>query len=144
MIGKPEWFSPRKFGWGLGIRKWQGIIYIIVVGFVLGMLFASPLDSTLKIVAAVIITALVVADMLHIMYKVYSNLDEREERHQLVAERNASFTAIAVLLVYVLYLAIGAAVKETAPDLYSLIPPMVILLAMALAKGGTLMLLERD
>ncbi len=144
MISNPDWWAPRKFGWGLGVKRWQGIAYIIVVAFIYGALFASPLDATIKAGAAVVLTGVVILDLLQAMYRVYSNLDEREEKHQLVAERNASFTAIAILMVYVLYLVIPAAVSHVAPDLWMLAFPVVLLVAMALAKGGTLLILERN
>jgi Kef-type K+ transport system membrane component KefB len=144
MIGKPEWFKPRKLGWGLGVRKFEGILYIIVVAFIYGALFASPLGTNLKTAAAVVFTAVIIIDLLHIMYVVYSNLDEREERHQLVAERNASFTAVALITIYLLYVLINAALTETAPPFIEIIIPVGVLLAMSLAKGGTLLLLERE
>lgn len=144
MIGKPEWFRPRKFGWGLGIRSWQGIAYIMVVAALYGALFAAPLDSGLRIILAIALSAVVIADIMHIMYKVYSNLDEREERHQLVAERNASFTAIAALMAYVLYVTFSASLSSSVPDFSAMALPLGILVSMSLAKGATLMLLERE
>ena len=127
----------------MGVRKWQGIAYIIVVGLLYGALFASPLDATIKAAAAVVLTGVVILDLLQAMATVYSHLDEREEKHQLVAERNASFTAIAILTVYILYIAITAAVSHSPPDLFLLAFPVMLLMAMAIAKGGTLLMLER-
>jgi hypothetical protein len=144
MIGKPEWFTTRKMGWGLGIRKPEAIVYIIVIGFLYAAVFASPLGSDLKTAAVVILSAVVIIDTLHIMYVVYKNLDEREERHQLVAERNASFTAVALITICLLYVVINAALTKTEPPTIELVIPVSVLLAMSLAKGGTLLLLERE
>jgi Kef-type K+ transport system membrane component KefB len=143
MIGKPGWFSARKFGWGLGVRTWQGVAYVMVVAFIYGALFASGIGAELKTGLAVVISVIIIADLLQIMYKVYSNLDEREERHQLVAERNASFTAIAAITVFILYTVISTGTGGQ-PDFGSLALPVAVLVAMSLVKGVTLLLLERE
>lgn len=144
MIGKPEWFTPKKFGWGLGIRRPEGIAYVIVVALFYGAIFVSPLGNGLKAAAAVVLSALIIADILHIMYSVYSHLDEREEKHQLVAERNASFTAVALITVYVVYVISLAALTKSIQSLDALVLPIALLVAMSLAKGGTFLLLERE
>ncbi len=144
MISNPDWWAPRKFGWGLGVKRWQGLAYVLVVAFIYGALFASPLDAMIKVGAAVIFTGLIIIDLLQAMVSVYSHLDEREEKHQLMAERNASFTAIAIITVYILYQVMQAAAIRSAPDPWMLALPAAILVAMALAKGGTLLILERE
>jgi hypothetical protein len=30
MFGKPRWFKPKRFGWGLTPVSWQGWIYVLV------------------------------------------------------------------------------------------------------------------
>ena len=144
MLGKPEWFGPRRFGWGLGVKRWQGIAYIILIAFLYGIIFASPLGNDWKVGIAIVLSALVIIDLLHIMGKVYSGLDEREERHQLLAERNASFTAIAIVFLYMMYQSLSAGLESNIMDFQSMALPAIILVSMALAKGGTLLLIERE
>jgi hypothetical protein len=31
MIGNPEWFTYRIFGWGVAPKTWQGWVYVAVV-----------------------------------------------------------------------------------------------------------------
>ena len=144
MIGKPEWFATRKFGWGLGIKSWQGIGYIMVIALIYGAVYAAPINEGMRIGIAVIVSALIIADMLHIMYSVYSKLDEREEKHQLVAERNAAFTAIAIMIIYFSYLSFSASLTGVHPDLSIFVLPVIVLVGMSVVKGTTLVLLERE
>ena len=30
MFGKPHWFRPKRFGWGLTPVTWQGWVYVLV------------------------------------------------------------------------------------------------------------------
>ncbi len=144
MIGKPEWFSTRKFGWGLGIKSWQGIAYIMVIAFLYSAVLASHLDNGMKTGALAVLSAIVIADMLHIMFTVYSHLDEREEKHELVAERNAAFTAIAVIVVYMIYQLFSVSLASGQPDFQVIALPAILLVAMSIVKGATLLLLERE
>jgi uncharacterized membrane protein (DUF485 family) len=145
MIGKPEWFSPRKFGWGLGVRTREGGLYISIVVFLLGFLTAVIVRTNM--LALGVVFAVLLADMLHIMTQVYSKLDEREARHQALAERNASFTAVACILVYVLY-TVFTAFPAMKADPWTLIGalglPVGLLLLMSAVKGVTLLYLERE
>jgi len=141
MIGKPEWFGPRKFGWGVGLRTKEGWAYFaVVIAAVLGISYL-PVAPQLKGALSVALVALVAIDMLDVMRKVYSRLDEREQKHQLVAERNASFVAVAGFTAYVLYLAFSAQPQEITKEL---LPLVGLLVAMAFAKGITLIYLERE
>lgn len=98
MIGKPEWFTYRIFGWGLRPKTWQGWIYVAVLAFLVGALTAITINDQIKLAAYIIILGLFIADMLHIMSQLSSVHDERENYHQLIIERNCSFAAIAALL----------------------------------------------
>lgn len=140
MIGKPEWFCARKFGWGLGIRTKEGWAYIILAVLVIAGVSFLPLDAGMKMVAVGGLVALLVLDVLTIMPKVYSKLDEREQRHQLVAERNASFVAVAGVIGYALYLSATLPAGALEAQLFPLIG---IAVAMAVAKGATLLYMEQ-
>jgi len=71
---------------------------------------------------------------------VYSKLDEREQKHQLMAERNASFAAVAGLVAYGAYL--GATLPAAQLE-QQILPIACVLLAMAIVKGATLMYAEK-
>lgn len=150
MFGKPEWFSPRKFGWGLGVKSWQGIAYVMAVAFLIAALWASPIAKDAKMLASVIFLSVVALDMLDIMRTVYSRLDEREQKHQLIAERNASFVAVAALIAYVILSMLSNMPSPATPFSWGIMwnPQwfvlMGLLVLMAAAKGITLLVLERE
>ena len=141
MLGKPEWFCPRRFGWGLGVKKWEGIAYVAVIIAAVWAVWNSPLDITLKAILSTLVIAIFAIDFLDIMRKVYSKLDEREQKHQLVAERNAGFVAVAGLVAYGLYLGFTLPPAQIGQ---SILPLVGIGVAMAAAKGATLLYLERE
>ena len=140
MFGNPKWFCPRKFGWGLGIKEWQGIAYILVFAAVMLLINVMPIQLDYRLALSGIAVAVLVIDILHIMIQVYSKLDEREQMHQALAERSASFVAVVGLLVYGFYISLSLK-----PEMYAaaLFPLVGIGLAMAAAKGFTLIYLER-
>lgn len=141
MIGKPEWFTPRKFGWGLGLGTKESVAYVIGIAFAVWMALAAKFPLGTRIAVAGAVVALAVLDVIHIMMGVYARLDERERRHQALAERNASFVAVACLVSYIGFVALTS--YPAAPLLDRIAAPIAILLAMSLAKGGTLIYLER-
>lgn len=141
MIGKPEWFGTRRFGWGVSVRTNEGRAYVLVIGLLVAFLWASKLEPALKGGLLAGLFALIVLDILSVMRQVYSGLDEREQTHQLIAERNASFVGVAGLAALVVYLAFTLPAQEIVRQL----PPVAaIVVAMALAKGVTLLYLERE
>jgi len=140
MIGKAEWFCPRKFGWGLGIKTKEGWLYIIGAVALLAAA-SSLLPAEYRGAATLAIAALLAIDVLSLMPKVYSKLDEREERHQLMAERNASFAAVALLVAYGLWLGLTLPASQLEGQL---LPIAGIAVAMAAVKGATLLYAERE
>jgi hypothetical protein len=141
MIGKAEWFCPRKFGWGLGVKKIEGFIYVVAIIVLATLVGFLPIaqEYRLGIIAALI--AFVLIDVLHIMTKVYAKLDEREQAHQAMAERNAAFVAVVGLVAYAGYISLTSMGSATLDPM--LVVPIAILLLMSLAKGATLIYLER-
>ncbi len=150
MFGKPEWFTPRKFGWGLGVRSWQGFAYIAVIAFIISAVWASPIAKDAKMLASIIFLAVVALDFIDIMRTVYSRLDEREQKHQLIAERNASFVAVAALIAYVILSMLSNMPAKTTPFSWDIMwnPQwfvlMGLLVLMGVTKGVTLLVLERE
>ena len=142
MIGKPEWFSARKFGWGLGIKSKEGLAYLLAIVAIAYVATLIPMPSQYKLAVIAAIIGIVLIDTLHIMTKVYSKLDEREQKHQAFAERNASFVAIVCLVAYIMYFALTS--PQNSPEIAEKVAlPAAILVAMSIAKGATLIYLER-
>jgi hypothetical protein len=103
MIGKPEWFKYRIFGWGVAPKTWQGWVYGAVAAFLIaGSLSISIIDSA-KMWLFAVLMGLFILDILHIMTQLPKVSDERENCHQLIIERNCSFAAIFTLAGVALY-----------------------------------------
>lgn len=103
MIGKPEWFTYRIFGWGVAPKTWQGWVYVAVLALAIGLVTASTLTSALKPWVFGIIIGAVILDVMHIMAQLPKVSDERENYHQLIIERNCSFSAIGTLMAVALF-----------------------------------------
>lgn len=109
VIAKPQWFVRRKYGgWGLMPKTWQGWIYsLIMIIIVLGLVNA-PLDMKYKIV---IILAAAIFFFIDIGSAMIRLKDEREKIHEAVAERNALWAVLLVLVIGISYQAAESAVK---------------------------------
>lgn len=103
MIGKPEWFTYRKFGWGIAPKSWQGWAYLGTVALLLGFTTAIGINNAIMPWLFGAIITLLVLDVIHIMTKLPQVHDERENIHQLIIERNCSFAAIVALLAVALF-----------------------------------------
>ncbi|MFA5106620.1 MAG: hypothetical protein WC506_06705 [Candidatus Micrarchaeia archaeon] len=141
MFGNPKWFTPRKFGWGLGVNTWQGIAYILVFVAIVLVINALPMPLDIRLGLSALAIGILLIDVLHIMTQVYSGLDEREQMHQALAERNSAFVAVVGLVVYGFYLSLAVKPEALEP---LLLPLIVVGLGMAAAKGFTLIYLERQ
>jgi len=103
MIGKPEWFKYRIFGWGVAPKTWQGWVYVAVLALVIGLVTASTLTSAIKPWVFGLIFGIIIFDIIHIMMQISKKSDERENYHQLIIERNCSFAAVGTLFAVALY-----------------------------------------
>ena len=103
MIAKPEWFNLRKYsGWGVTPRTWQGWVYTLGIFVSLAIFLALPdLDSQVRTAGTVLWVAFVVLDILPIMVTIKK--DEREYKNEAIAERNASWFMVLVLVIGILY-----------------------------------------
>lgn len=134
MIGKPEWFKYRLFGWGISPKTWQGYVYVAAVAAILGFSFAIGLNNAVMPWIVGVVFAIVMLDVMHIMMQLPKVSDERDNYHQLLIERNCSFAAIVALL--------GVAIFQTYQNRSSLganalpfdLSIMVVLGAMLLTK----------
>lgn len=103
MIGKPEWFKYRIFGWGIAPKTWQGWLYIGVWMLILIIATIVTAQNAISGWVLGILLGLLILDTLHIMTKLSKVSDERENYHQLIIERNCSFAAITSLVILALY-----------------------------------------
>ena len=112
MIGKSEWFNRRKYsGWGLGTpRNWKGWVYLagIFIPFLIFQLLPFWNNLTKIIVTAAWLIFLVF-DVTSMMIKMG---DERERKHEAIAERNALWIVIAVLVAGLGYQIAQSAVNQ--------------------------------
>lgn len=98
MIGRPQWFKYRIFGWGLAPRTWQGWVYVAIAIFIIGAGFAMTVNTAIGPWVFGILLGVFILDVLHMMTQLSKVSDERENYHQLIIERNCSFAAIIALI----------------------------------------------
>lgn len=121
MIANPKWFSVRKYGgWGVVPRTWQGWLYIAIM--ILPFMFVK--QNSPIFFAWLIFLLVDIGDVMIRMKK-----DEREMAHEAIADRNACWVMIAIILVYFLY---EIFTKMTVNPIF-----LVILIAGAVAKTIT-------
>lgn len=102
MIAKHEWFERRKFGWGVTPRSWQGWVYTLAIFVPLVIFQSLPYwDAQVRTAGTVFWVVFVLLDLLPIMVMVKK--DEREYRNEAVAERNAGWFMVLVLVIGILY-----------------------------------------
>jgi len=113
MLGKPSWFMRRKYtGWGFTPKTWQGWVYILVM--ILPFIIITEIGkfgqagTIFMIVWAIIF----IFDFIHILINL--KMDERERIHEAIAERNALWIIITVLVIGLGYqTAVGVAAQNT-------------------------------
>lgn len=103
MIGKPEWFKYRIFGWGLAPKTWQGYLYVAMTVLIIVITSFIPMGSGIKPLVMGIIFTILIGDVLHIMINLPKTSDERDNHHQLIIERNCSFAAIMAIAGIIVY-----------------------------------------
>jgi len=109
MIGKSEWFKIRKFGgWGITPATKEGWYYIagITVPIIIFQSLPWWNDSTRLVVMTIWLLVLFV-DVVDIMRKMKK--DERERAQEAIADRNAAWWMIGVLMASFLYETISKA-----------------------------------
>ena len=113
MIAKKEWFKRRKYlGWGVEPKTWQGWAYIgvLIVGL-LAFQFLPFFTDEIKIYITLGWIAFMIIDILPIMFSV--ERDEREYRIEAIAERNAAWFMMGILVIGLLYDITISAITET-------------------------------
>ncbi len=124
MIGKSKWFSPRKYtGWGLTPNCWQGWAYTFAFILPIAIINSISIDPNLKNILTSVLIGLFLLDTFHIMSQLKK--DEREKLHEAIADRNALWFIITVLVVWVI-------INQTLDPIY-----FVILIGAMLVKSLT-------
>ena len=97
IIAKPEWFTRRKYGgWGLGIKTWQGAVYMAAMFITLIVLLQLAGDSVeTKLLVTGVWMVFLLIDVFDVMWKLKK--DERERMHEAIAERNAAWGMMVVI-----------------------------------------------
>jgi hypothetical protein len=113
MIGKPEWFTRRKYsGWGLTPQTWQGYAYIAVMIVPLLIFQALPFwDSQTRFIVTILWVLVFGIDTIDIMIRL--KRDERETMHEAIAERNSAWFMVIVLAIGIAYEAARSAVTSS-------------------------------
>lgn len=102
MIGKAKWFSPRKYGgWGLVPNCYQGWLYIFIAALPIIIVKYLPLAQNLKDIFTYSWLAIFIFDLITII--IHLPKDEREASHEAIADRNALWAILLVLIVATVY-----------------------------------------
>lgn len=121
MIGKNEWFSRRKYGgWGLTPKTWQGYAYIIAfITITFGLLNVPGIPEPIRFPITCVLIAIICLDLLHIMATLKK--DELEVKIEALAERNAAWTMVGVIVIGIGYQAAQSMVNATELDYFLVI-----------------------
>jgi hypothetical protein len=139
MIAQTSWFNRRKYtGWGLSPKTWQGFLYVGIIVVVAIIIQRLPLGDSLKMGLTMIWIGLISIDVLQVMVSI--RLDEREQKIEAIAERNASWAMVTALVFVLLYVTnIGSNLKGA-----ELIPMLIFpLIAGVTVKGLSSYILDR-
>lgn len=132
MIGKSEWFQRRKYGgWGLSPKTWQGWVYVgLLILITWGLMQWSQ-------AAAYVFIGVMCLDLVHLM--VTLKKDELEVKIEALAERNAAWAMIGVIVIGVGFQAAQSAITGTSQVDYFLV---ATLFGGVIAKAATNLWLE--
>lgn len=139
MIANANWFNRRKYtGWGVTPKTWQGFLYTAVVVGMYVVISNFLTEATIKMFFVGFWTLLIVIDMLQLMASIQT--DEREQKIEAIAGRNASWALVAALGLSALFVTtIGKELKGE-----NLLPAFIFpIIIGAVAKGLSNFILER-
>lgn len=99
IIAKPEWFGIRKYtGWGVSIKTWQGAAYIAgMISLLIVIQLIPNLSTKSRLIITGIWMAFLLIDMADVTWKLKK--DERERIHEAIAERNAAWGMMVVIVI---------------------------------------------
>ncbi|MBM3199371.1 hypothetical protein FJZ53_00420 [Candidatus Woesearchaeota archaeon] len=110
MIAQNDWFERRKYtGWGLGRpRKWQGWAYLAAVLLPFVIFQAIPYWGVkTRLIVTGAWMAFLMIDLIPLM--VTLKKDEREHKIEAIAERNAAWAMVMILVIGIVYEALRSA-----------------------------------
>jgi hypothetical protein len=124
MIANPKWFNLRKYsGWGLTPNCWQGWAYIFAYILPVTIISSLSLAQNIKNILTIILMAILVIDVLHLMTIIKQ--DERERLHEALADRNALWFMMFILI-------IGVFIKQVVDPIF-----LIAVLGATLVKAIT-------
>lgn len=99
IIARSEWFRRRKYGgWGVSIKTWQGAVYLAGMFLLLTLIqFIPNLSNESRLILTGIWLVFLFVDLVDVMWKLKK--DERERIHEAIAERNAAWGMMLVLVI---------------------------------------------
>jgi CDP-diglyceride synthetase len=126
MIGKQEWFQRRKYlGWGLHPKTWQGWVYILVFILLAIIIQFLPLVNITKFIVTSVLILILLIDVIHIM--ITMKKDERDKKHEAIADRNALWVMLLVIVVGILYQTVNSTLNGLTPEIdYFLISALLV------------------
>jgi len=71
MIGKPDWFDKKIFGFGIRPKTWQGWVYLLMAIVLIVFARYQPFwecSDQIKNIATIVLVAIILIDIIHIMY----------------------------------------------------------------------------
>jgi len=141
MIGKPQWFTRRKYlGWGIQPKTWQGWVYLVGICVPVFLIqFIPQIDENMKNVFLMAWALVILVDIVDIMARMHT--DEREKVHEAFAERNALWAILAVLVMGFAFQISSNIVKTGTPDFDPVILAAIVV-GLA-AKAATNIYLDR-
>lgn len=140
MIAKVAWFNRRKYtGWGLTPRTWQGILYILTIVIVIFFISSLSINETIKMALTGAWVIFVLVDILWVMASI--KLDEREQKIEAIAERNASWAMVGSTILSIVYITtIGKNLKGI-----DIVPVLIFpLIIGVIVKGVSNFVLDRQ
>ena len=126
MIGKQEWFQRRKYlGWGIAPKTKEGWIYVLVFILLAIIIQFLPLVNITKFIVTSVLVLILLIDVIHIMLTMKK--DERESKHEAIADRNALWVILLVLVIGILYQTVNSTLNGLAAEIdYFLIAALLV------------------
>ncbi len=139
MIAKEGWFVRRKYtGWGFTPKSWQGWVYVVVLISPFIAMAVLQVSAETQMVLTGVWAIVMVAGFIDIMKSVKK--DERELIHEAIAERNALWAILAVIIAGLAYQAASGIAKQA----IEIDPVLLVALAVGLiVKASTNIYLDR-
>ncbi|NMC35648.1 hypothetical protein GYA49_01245 [Candidatus Beckwithbacteria bacterium] len=113
MIAKTQWFQRRKYGgWGVSPKTWQAWVYMAAVTVPFVVFQSLPVWSDqIRLIGTILWLLFLLIDLIPVMIKVSAS-DERENKIEALAERNAAWIMMGALIIGILYQLIVSSLQQ--------------------------------